>query len=152
GAPDNGGGKFQKNRAAILRQRATRQNYPIFREAALLHRPREPRPMCWARRLWDDKIEGVADGLRRLEPKEGLGPMVPHANHPSTIRKEDGVRRGCNQHGFQESRLQARAPFSGGGRSWSKDVGFFPRRSPCMPDATQSQPPKHLDDDRTSPR
>src|SRR5262249_30132133 len=27
-----------------------------------------------------------------------------------------------------------------------------PRRSPCMPDATQSQPPKHLDDDRTSPR
>jgi hypothetical protein len=110
-APENGRGECNNDRSAILRERTTRLQHRLFRETALLHGTREACPMCWARGLWHDESEGVADGLCRAVPEKRLCSLVPHMDDPNTIRKDDGVRSVRNQRCFPSSSLHASEPF-----------------------------------------
>jgi len=47
--------------------------------------------------LWHDEIKGVAYRLLGTVSEERLCPPVPQADHPDTIRKDDGVRSMRNQ-------------------------------------------------------
>src|SRR5262245_48193284 len=64
-------------------------------------------PMRGAPGLWHDEIEHVAEGVCCAITKESLCPTVPQTDHPSTIRKDDGVRSMLNQHCFQGGGLHA---------------------------------------------
>jgi hypothetical protein len=55
--------------------------------------------------LWQDEIEGVTDCLLSAVSEERLCPLVPHADYPITIRKDNGARRVCNQRCFQDGDL-----------------------------------------------
>ena len=136
-APDNGRSEFNYDRSAILCERATCLHHRVFREAALLHGTREARPMRWARGLWHDEIKGMADSLLRAVSEERLCPLVSHADYPSAIRKDDGVRRVRNQRCFQWSSLHTSDPFPMDERSGSRSFGFL--GSPSAPLASNDR-------------
>ena len=72
----------------------------VSKTSSLAKRPygtKEPSPMCGARGFWYYQIEGVAHYLRSAVSEERLCRMVPQPDHPSPIRKYDGVRSVCNR-------------------------------------------------------
>lgn len=97
GAPDNGGREFHRDDPTILREGATRQQYIVPGKVPLLARTREPSPVGDAIGFWRDEVQGLSDGLYGPVTEHPLGRQVPQADHPSTIREDDGVRSARNQ-------------------------------------------------------
>ncbi len=63
--------------------------------------------MRYAVGLRHNEIEGLSDRLLSAVSEERLGPVVPQADHPSTIRINDGVGSVRNQCCFQCNGLRA---------------------------------------------